>query len=223
MGDLFNDDINLIINNSLYDEERFRRVITDEVLENLKIVKYSKTNCKNDKCPILCVDFNENDDVIVLDCSHCFDPDSIKKWLKQHKAECPVCRYKLESIEIRVQGSPPQTPNVIGGAIPHNTQQNMYGASYSNTNFRDFQNNSVSELIDSLYRSYNLLSRNNVDRTFYFSQSHPSQQQQQQPQQSILMREIIELEDFPFIEHTINYDVDFFDFVESYQQLFNNQ
>lgn len=41
--------------------------------------------------------------VIKLHCNHCFTPVAIKKWLKEVKAECPVCRYSLDSKEIETE------------------------------------------------------------------------------------------------------------------------
>ena len=43
--------------------------------------------------------------VIKLSCNHTFFPIAIKKWLKEEKAECPVCRYKLDSKEIQDNNS----------------------------------------------------------------------------------------------------------------------
>ena len=42
-------------------------------------------------------------EVTELPCGHIFSPDGIKKWLKEEKAECPVCRFKLASKEITRQ------------------------------------------------------------------------------------------------------------------------
>lgn len=201
------DDIRQIINNTLYDEGRFRRVVSDDVLNNLKIIKYSKDNCKNDKCPILYVDFTEDDDVIKLECGHCFDPESIKKWLKEHKAECPVCRYKLESIEVRVN-------NI-------NEQNN------SNTNFRRFQE--YEELFASLYRSYNILNRTNTNNHIYIYSNQPSQSSlatigagagSGDAVEDLVDSIIHDNFHTPLIQRILRYDNDFYDFIETYQELF---
>jgi hypothetical protein len=204
-------DIRQMINNTLYDEGRFRRVISDDVLNNLRIIKYSKDTCKNENCPILYVDFTEDDDVIKLECGHCFDPESIKKWLKEHKAECPVCRYKLESIEVRVNNIDEQ----------HN----------SNTNFRRFQE--VEELFASLYRSYNILNHTNLNNHIYIHSNQPSQSSLATLGAGAGSGDAVEdaVEDLvdsiihdnfhtPLIQRILRYDVDFYDFIETYQELF---
>jgi hypothetical protein len=98
--DYYNEQQNDIISSSLYDEPPFLNVIPDNIENNLKEIFFDKNICKNDKCPITFTDFNIDNKVIMLECSHCFDPDSIKTWLKHHKAECPICRFKLKSIEV---------------------------------------------------------------------------------------------------------------------------
>ena len=57
----------------------------------------------------MCVEFNDNDDVIELPCNHLFTPESIKKWLSEESNECPVCRYSFKSKEIKNENSPSQT------------------------------------------------------------------------------------------------------------------
>ena len=39
----------------------------------------------NGTCPIICADFNDEDDVTELPCKHLFTPESITKWLKEEK------------------------------------------------------------------------------------------------------------------------------------------
>lgn len=45
---------------------------------------------------------NEGDYVTKLPCNHVYEPEAILKWLKTEKTECPSCRYKLESTEVKV-------------------------------------------------------------------------------------------------------------------------
>ena len=37
-----------------------------------------------------------------MPCLHCFSPDAINKWLTEEDANCPVCRYVLESEEKKI-------------------------------------------------------------------------------------------------------------------------
>ena len=43
--------------------------------------------------------FNDDDDIIQLPCSHCFHVEPIIHWLTEESCECPVCRYKFDSME----------------------------------------------------------------------------------------------------------------------------
>ena len=81
---------------SFLEEPVYKTVITKEGEDKLKKIKFKDSEKKNISCPILFVDFDEEEQVIELECKHCFNEDAIKKWLKQEKAECPVCRYKLK-------------------------------------------------------------------------------------------------------------------------------
>ena len=55
----------------------------------------------NSMCPIMQTDLENGMTVIQLECKHCFIPEAINKWLKEEKAECPVCRFALDSKEIK--------------------------------------------------------------------------------------------------------------------------
>ena len=43
-------------------------------------------------------EFKNGDVVAKLPCKHMFDKTAILKWLKEEKAECPICRAKLKSV-----------------------------------------------------------------------------------------------------------------------------
>jgi hypothetical protein len=90
-----------ILQTSLYDRNPIRHVITDEVKKTLIPIKFRdiKDAENNSKCSILFEAFQENDDVIQLPCNHCFFVEPIMKWLTEDSCECPVCRYKFDSME----------------------------------------------------------------------------------------------------------------------------
>lgn len=50
-------------------------------------------------CPITIKEFKKGDMISKLPCNHLFNTDAILKWLKEEKAECPICRFKMESVE----------------------------------------------------------------------------------------------------------------------------
>uniref|UniRef100_A0A6C0K244 RING-type domain-containing protein n=1 Tax=viral metagenome TaxID=1070528 RepID=A0A6C0K244_9ZZZZ len=90
---------------SLYERNPIRCVITDEVKSTLTPIKFrdAKDIENNLKCSILCDSFKEDDDIIQLPCNHCFFVDPIMKWLTEDGCECPVCRYKFDSMEKNVR------------------------------------------------------------------------------------------------------------------------
>ena len=81
---------------SFLEKPVYKTVITKEGEDKLKKIKFKDSEKKNISCPILFVDFDEEEEIIELECKHCFNEDAIKKWLKEEKAECPVCRYELK-------------------------------------------------------------------------------------------------------------------------------
>ena len=86
--------INTVEENSLYDKNPIKKLISEDGKKQLTKLKYT-TSCKNHTCPILYSEFNEGEDIIKLPCGHCFNPEAIETWLNKEKAECPVCRFQL--------------------------------------------------------------------------------------------------------------------------------
>ena len=93
-----------IINSTLNDKPAYKNILSNDGEKELKKVKYKKNSPEfpSDKCPITHLSFEENEEITQLPCKHCFDIDAIAKWLKEEKAECPVCRYKLDSKEEKI-------------------------------------------------------------------------------------------------------------------------
>ena len=48
------------------------------------------------ECSICLVDFENQDDVVLLDCNHMFHNTCILEWCS-HKADCPNCREKIKN------------------------------------------------------------------------------------------------------------------------------
>jgi hypothetical protein len=67
-----------------------------ETAEELKI---------NTACGIWQEEFEAGEAIKVLPCNHAFRAEAITKWLTTEKAECPICRFKLESKEVIVHPS----------------------------------------------------------------------------------------------------------------------
>lgn len=105
--------INSVINESFYDKNPIKNVISDE---GIKCIKFSKWNNNHylKSCPIFLNEFKENDEIATLPCNHCFSKDAVMHWLTNENNSCPTCRYPLKSIEKKTednqyQMSPTQT------------------------------------------------------------------------------------------------------------------
>jgi len=92
-----------LISQTLNQERLYKNVISDEGKKDIKKIIYKPNNSYNTSCPISLVDFEEEQEVTVLPCNHCFFPEAIEKWLQEEKAECPVCRLKLSSKEVKCE------------------------------------------------------------------------------------------------------------------------
>ena len=78
---------------------RYKNVLSKDGEASLKRVIYDPAIHKQDMCPITQTPFESGDEVTELPCNHYFETDAIEHWLKEEKAECPVCRMKLKHIE----------------------------------------------------------------------------------------------------------------------------
>jgi hypothetical protein len=91
-----------ILTQSLYDESAYKKKISEKGKAQLTHIKFDKNNTENmnTSCPIMQTDFEEDQYLIQLPCNHLFIPDAINRWLDE-KPECPVCRFELDSIEVK--------------------------------------------------------------------------------------------------------------------------
>lgn len=92
-------DYNRVLVTSLNDQSPVRNVLSEQGENQIKTRKFTKDD-ECDSCPIFHIPFEIGEEVKELPCGHIFTPDGIDKWLKEEKAECPVCRFKLKSKEI---------------------------------------------------------------------------------------------------------------------------
>ena len=106
--------------NSLNESYIYKNVITSDIKKSLNITQYTShnENSLNATCPITLIDFKENQDIIKLPCNHCFIPDAILHWLEKEKAECPMCRLKLEHITIKSVNENNNQPNPTTNQTP---------------------------------------------------------------------------------------------------------
>jgi hypothetical protein len=72
-------------------------VPTPEQIQRATIIRPFQDiiNPPNDTCPITRNGFNNSDQVLqIIECRHCFTPDSINRWF-QTSVRCPICRYDI--------------------------------------------------------------------------------------------------------------------------------
>jgi hypothetical protein len=94
---------NQILNSSLNHKCSYKYILSEEGESQLKTITFTKELKEiNNCCPIMSSEFEENQNIISLPCNHYFEPDAINKWVKEEKAECPVCRFKLHAKEVKI-------------------------------------------------------------------------------------------------------------------------
>jgi hypothetical protein len=94
---------NHVLNSSLNDKFTYKYILSEEGETQLTPIKFTnELRAINNSCPITSLEFEDNQTIISLPCTHYFDPDSINKWVREEKAECPVCRFKLHSKEVKI-------------------------------------------------------------------------------------------------------------------------
>ena len=86
---------------SMNEGNRYKQVLSENGEESLQTTQFSSKSALNTECPIFYTDFEEGQTVTKLPCNHCFVPEAIERWVRDEKAECPVCREKLPSKEVR--------------------------------------------------------------------------------------------------------------------------
>ena len=99
-----NTSLETFINSTFENKTKIKKVIADSELEKLKPQKFNKINETetNTQCPILCYNFEENEEIIKLPCNHNYNCEAIIKWLSQESNTCPVCRHEFDYKEINI-------------------------------------------------------------------------------------------------------------------------
>ena len=83
----------------------YKNIITEQAKKLLirKIYKSSEQHLSDSKCPIMQREFIDGDEITCLPCNHYFLTESINRWLNEESCYCPVCKYKLDSYEKRIE------------------------------------------------------------------------------------------------------------------------
>lgn len=90
-----------VLERSFNTDVKYKYVICEEAKKLLKKINYNNEECVNDTCPISQEKFENDEEITVLPCKHGFKTEYIENWLSKQSCECPVCRYKFESKEIK--------------------------------------------------------------------------------------------------------------------------
>jgi hypothetical protein len=85
--------ININLKSNTY--EQIKKISSSLVEQQLKSDK-NKVSIDNN-CSICFELFNNNDNVIILNCNHVYHNNCINEWVK-YKSECPICRKEIECI-----------------------------------------------------------------------------------------------------------------------------
>ena len=100
-----NSNIRNLLRETLSQKNSYKKVLSEKGSAQIKKLKFTE-NLKNNKCPILLEKFEKDEEVSVLPCEHVFNTEAINEWLKTEQANCPVCRFELDSKEIKISPLP---------------------------------------------------------------------------------------------------------------------
>ena len=88
--------LNILGNSQEMDDIKI--VCTKEELENMRVVSYGdfKTDelCKTNQCNICLDEYNDKDQLMVLNCKHYFHQKCSEHWLGKCSHKCPICRQE---------------------------------------------------------------------------------------------------------------------------------
>ena len=96
-SEVFLNIFNSLINNIGSNEETYEDIkvtLDKEDISLLKEYKYEPLE-KKEKCTICLESFDENQDIIELDCKHKFHKNCIMEWLDKYDYKCPICRKEI--------------------------------------------------------------------------------------------------------------------------------
>ncbi len=71
--------------------------LSDDIIKSFpvsKIKNVKKLSEDKKKCSICLEKFKNNDNTMIIPCTHLFHPNCIQKWMKI-KNICPICKYKI--------------------------------------------------------------------------------------------------------------------------------
>lgn len=110
---------------------------SEKFIQSLKLKKSTCTkHVQKEDCPICLNDFDDNEEVCFLDCTHMFHQNCIVEWVRK-KNTCPLCRCKLyekrDDSTLHVGTNPPsrnvgrQSATPSGGFITYEEFRRLVG------------------------------------------------------------------------------------------------
>lgn len=183
----------LIANSLINDKPKYKEVVPD--LSELNDIQFVAGEHEYTSCPISMGEFKDGDTIVQLPCGHIFDKDSIIEWVTKEKANCPVCRHKLKSIEVLSEpehpppppptfAAAPQSQDISNNIIPIVEQgdpsgNNMYDAilnmittprDQQNAVFRSYFQRALGEIINNIQQENNIIEGvDNSNNSYYIN------------------------------------------------------
>ena len=91
------------LNRSFAEKQKYKTVISDIGKRQIQPLTYPDELCNQTSCAITQDEFLKDQEISLLPCGHCFNSDAIMNWLENEKSECPICRFQLDSKEVKVE------------------------------------------------------------------------------------------------------------------------
>lgn len=96
-----NQQIQDVINNSLYDKLPYKNVLIPELFKDFEEIIYNGSNTLNDKCSFSLENLEIGKKYTKLPCEHAFSTEELETWLLEESNLCPICRYEFPYWEKR--------------------------------------------------------------------------------------------------------------------------
>lgn len=89
-----NDDINDIMNDSLYDYKITYNLLTKKHIDNMEIIDKNNDLYMNHIC-VLCTFNHEYETLVITQCNHIYSKECLMNGINKIQALCPICRCDL--------------------------------------------------------------------------------------------------------------------------------
>ncbi len=88
-----------LVNSSFQETHNYedvKIVLSEENFNNLEYKSFKELNLNESKECLICIDyFNDDDEVLKIECNHLFHKNCIKGWLCEESNKCPICRIEI--------------------------------------------------------------------------------------------------------------------------------